>query len=73
MRVRLRIKRNYRCRDIKYLRGIRPHKVEPSNLKGYVLTYALPEKAGGQHAVKVLLTSDPRLEFRARHAYSDAE
>jgi VWFA-related protein len=40
---------------------------------GYVLTYVLPEQTGGQHAVQVLATTDPRLEFRARHAYSDAE
>ena len=40
---------------------------------GYVLTYALPEQTGGQHAVRVLATSDPRLEFRARRAYNDSE
>jgi hypothetical protein len=40
---------------------------------GYVLTYVLPEQTGGQHEVQVLATTDPRLEFRARHAYSDAE
>ena len=40
---------------------------------GYVLTYVLPEQTGGQHEVQVLATADPRLQFRARHAYSDTE
>jgi len=40
---------------------------------GYVLTYSLPEQASSQHAVQVLATSDPGLQFRARHAYNGAE
>jgi VWFA-related protein len=40
---------------------------------GYILTYVLPEQIGGQHEVQVLATTDPRLEFRARRAYSDTE
>jgi VWFA-related protein len=40
---------------------------------GYVLTYELPEQRSGQHEVRILATRDPRLEFRARRAYNDAE
>jgi VWFA-related protein len=39
---------------------------------GYVLTYALPVQAPGQHSVRILPTSDPKLQFRARSAYNDA-
>jgi len=38
---------------------------------GYVLTYELPERSAGQHAVRILPTSDPRLQFRSRRAYDD--
>jgi VWFA-related protein len=38
---------------------------------GYVLTYDLPEKTSGQHSVKLVPTSDPRLRFRSRQAYDD--
>jgi VWFA-related protein len=38
---------------------------------GYVLTYDLPEQTTGQHSVRILPTSDPRLQFRSRQAYDD--
>ena len=39
---------------------------------GYVLTYVLPEQPAGRHSVRILPTSDPRLQFRARSAYNDS-
>jgi VWFA-related protein len=39
---------------------------------GYVLTYELPAQMTGQHSVRILPTSDPRLQFRARCAYNDS-
>jgi VWFA-related protein len=36
---------------------------------GYVLTYELPEQFTGQHSVRLLPTSDPKLQFRSRQAY----
>jgi len=39
---------------------------------GYVLTYELPRQPTGQHSVRILPTSDPKLQFRSRRAYSDA-
>jgi VWFA-related protein len=36
---------------------------------GYVLTYELPAQPGGQHAVRLLPTSDPKLQFRSRRGY----
>ena len=39
---------------------------------GYVLTYVLPEQSVGQHSVRILPTSDPKLQFRSRRAYDDA-
>jgi VWFA-related protein len=38
---------------------------------GYVLTYELPEQSRGQHSVRILPASDPRLQFRSRRAYDD--
>ena len=38
---------------------------------GYLLTYALPERTGGEHSVQVLATMDPRLQFRSRRAYRE--
>jgi VWFA-related protein len=38
---------------------------------GYVLTYELPAQFTGQHSVRILPTSDPRLQFRSRLAYDD--
>ncbi len=38
---------------------------------GYVLTYELPRQSVGQHSVRILPTSDPRLQFRSRQAYND--
>jgi VWFA-related protein len=38
---------------------------------GYVLTYELPAQATGQHSVRILPTSDPKLQFRSRRAYDD--
>jgi VWFA-related protein len=38
---------------------------------GYVLTYELPERSKGQHEVRILPTSDPRLQFRSRRGYDD--
>ncbi len=38
---------------------------------GYVLTYVLPEQSVGQHSVRILPTSDPKLQFRSRRAYDD--
>jgi VWFA-related protein len=38
---------------------------------GYVLTYDLPAQFTGQHSVRILPTSDPRLQFRSRRAYDD--
>jgi VWFA-related protein len=38
---------------------------------GYVLTYDLPDQSAGQHSVRILPTSDPRLQFRSRRAYTD--
>ena len=37
---------------------------------GYVLTYE-PEKTFGQHSVRILPTSDPKLQFRARSSYGE--
>jgi VWFA-related protein len=39
---------------------------------GYVLTYELPVQMTGQHSVRILPTSDPRLQFRARRAYNNS-
>jgi len=39
---------------------------------GYVLTYELPEQSGGQHTVRLLPTSDERLQFRSRRGYDEA-
>lgn len=39
---------------------------------GYVLTYVLPEQSVGQHSVRILPTSDPKIQFRSRLAYDDA-
>lgn len=36
---------------------------------GYVLTYELPESSAGQHSVRILPTTDPKLQFRSRQAY----
>ena len=36
---------------------------------GYVLTYELPAQKSGQHAVRLLPTSDPGLHFRSRRGY----
>jgi len=38
---------------------------------GYVLTYEPPTQRSGQHAVRLLPTSDPRLHFRSRRAYDE--
>jgi VWFA-related protein len=38
---------------------------------GYVLTYVLPQQTVGQHTVRILPTSDPKLQFRSRRAYDD--
>jgi len=38
---------------------------------GYVLTYELPQQSAGQHSVRILPTSDPKLQFRSRRAYND--
>jgi VWFA-related protein len=40
---------------------------------GYVLTYELPEQAAGQHSVRIVPTSDPKLQFRSRQAYDANE
>jgi VWFA-related protein len=40
---------------------------------GYVLTYELPEQTTGQHSVRILATSDPRLLLRSRRAYENGE
>ena len=40
---------------------------------GYVLTYELPEQTAGQHSVRLLPTSDPKLQFRSRRAYDADE
>lgn len=39
---------------------------------GYVLTYEAPAQTIGQHSVRILPTSNPRLQFRARAAYNDS-
>jgi VWFA-related protein len=39
---------------------------------GYVLTYELPVQLTGQHSVRILPTSNPKLQFRARAAYNDS-
>jgi len=39
---------------------------------GYVLTYQLPEQTRGQHSVRIVPTSNPRLQFRSRLAYDDS-
>jgi VWFA-related protein len=39
---------------------------------GYVLTYDLPQQSAGQHTVRILPTSDPKLQFRSRQAYDEA-
>lgn len=39
---------------------------------GYVLTYELPAQVTGQHSVRILPTSDSRLQFRARSGYNDS-
>lgn len=36
---------------------------------GYVLTYQMPGRTSGQHSVRILPTSDPKLQFRSRQAY----
>jgi VWFA-related protein len=38
---------------------------------GYVLTYELPAQRSGQHSVRLLPTSDPRLQFRSRRGYDE--
>jgi VWFA-related protein len=38
---------------------------------GYVLTYELPGHSTGQHSVRILPTSDPKLQFRSRRSYND--
>jgi VWFA-related protein len=40
---------------------------------GYVLTYELPEQTTGQRSVRILPTSDPRLQFRSRQAYDASD
>lgn len=40
---------------------------------GYVLTYQPPENISGQHSVRVLPTSDRKLQFRSRQAYDGNE
>ena len=40
---------------------------------GYVLTYDPPQPSSGQHSVRVLSTSDPRLHFHSRQAYDDRQ
>ena len=40
---------------------------------GYVLTYELPEQTTGQRSVRILPTSDPKLQFRSRQAYDANE
>lgn len=40
---------------------------------GYVLTYELPERTAGQHSVRILPTSNPKLQFRSRQAYDANE
>jgi len=39
---------------------------------GYVLTYELPEQFVGQHSVRILPTSNPKLQFRSRQRYNDS-
>ncbi len=39
---------------------------------GYVLTYVLPAHPAGRHSLRILPTSDPRLQFRARSEYNDS-
>jgi len=38
---------------------------------GYVLTYEPPEQRSGQHEVRLLPTSDRRLQFRSRRSYDE--
>lgn len=40
---------------------------------GYVLTYQPDEKTSGQHSVRILPTSNPKLQFRSRQAYDGEE
>lgn len=40
---------------------------------GYVLTYEPSETTIGQHSVRILATSDPKLQFRSRQAYDGNE
>jgi hypothetical protein len=40
---------------------------------GYVLTYELPEQNIRQHSVRILPSSDPKLQFRSRQAYDAYE
>jgi VWFA-related protein len=40
---------------------------------GYLLTYELPERTGGEHKVRMLATANPRLSFRSRQAYREAD
>ncbi len=47
------------------------HTVVEDLHSGYVLTYELPAQLSGQHSVRILPTSDPKLRFRARSAYKD--
>ncbi len=39
---------------------------------GYLLTYELPQRTGGEHTVRVLATANPRLRFRSRRAYRES-
>ena len=48
------------------------HAVVEDLHSGYVLTYDLPARLTGQHSVRILPTSDPRLQFRARAGYNDS-
>jgi len=49
------------------------HAVVEDLHSGYVLTYDLPARSTGQHSVRILATSDPRLQFRTRSGYNDSE
>jgi hypothetical protein len=37
----------------------------------FVLPYELPAQRSGQHSVRLLPTSDPRLQFRSRRGYDE--
>jgi VWFA-related protein len=47
------------------------HRILEDLRGGYVLTYVPPERSAGQHSIRILPTSDPRLQFRSRQAYDD--